>query len=74
MHPFQLKPASRLALINNFDWGVALGRLMDFVVGIFGRRNSGKSAAVPQYEGHAWCDSLERHLNADIVACRRTRL
>ena len=47
---------------------------MEFVVGIVGRRNSAKSAAVPQYEGHAWCDSLERHLNGDMVTCRRARL
>jgi hypothetical protein len=26
---------------------------------------------VPNYEGHAWCDSMEHQVIADIVTCRR---
>ena len=28
----------------------------------------------PDYEGYAWCDSLEGQLNNDIAICRRARL
>jgi hypothetical protein len=73
MHPFQLKPVSRLALATDFAGGAALGRLMASVVGMLGRRNNARSTTVPQYEGHAWCDSLEQQVNSDVVNCRRPR-
>ena len=76
MHSFQVKPVSRLALANHspIDGGAAFARLMAFVARILGRRDGAKSVAVPQYEGHAWCDSLEHRVNSDMMTCRRARL
>jgi hypothetical protein len=78
MHPVQVQPLSRIALANNFrtDQATIFGRLMAFVGAVLGlrRRTRAKHDAVPHYEGHAWCDSLECQVNSDIATCRRARL
>jgi hypothetical protein len=74
MQAFQLQPDSQLALANNLGAGRAaiFGRLIAFVATAL--RLGRCSGAVPHYEGHAWCDSLEGHVNGDIAMCRRARL
>jgi len=78
MQANQVQQNSQLALANNFgaDRAAIFGRLMMLVTTTLrlGRRSGAKHYAVPHYEGHAWCDSLEAHVNGDIAACRRPRL
>jgi len=77
MQPIQVQQNGQLALANDFggDRATIFGRLMRFVASTLGMdRPRGAQHAVPQYEGHAWCDSLESHVNGDTAACRRPRL
>ena len=78
MHPLQAQPASRLALASNFRTNRApiFGRFIAFVAAVLGlrRHTRAKHDAVPHYDGHAWCDSLECQVNSDIATCRRARL
>ena len=63
-----------LASASGFDPTAALGRLRMLVAAVLGRRAQAGHDAVPHYEGHAWCDSLEQQVNGDVVGCRRARL
>lgn len=78
MQSLQVQQTGQLALVNGFggDRATILGRLMRFVASALrmGRRSGVRLDAVPHYEGHAWCDSLEAHVNGDIAACRRAGL
>jgi hypothetical protein len=76
MHAFQVQPVSRLAPANRsaIARALAVGRLRAFVAALLGRSTGAKQDAVPHYEGHGWCDSLERQVNGDIATCRRARL
>ena len=75
MHAFQVQRVSRLAVANRsaIARALPLGRLRAFVAALLGRTGA-KQDAVPHYEGHGWCDSLERQVNGDIATCRRARL
>lgn len=70
MHPIQTQPVSRLALATNSG----IGRVLAFLAAMLGRGTRGKRDVTPDYEGYAWCDSLESQLNNDIAVCRRARL
>jgi hypothetical protein len=77
MQAFQVESVSRFALVNRsrIDRAAALGRLATaLVAAIVSRCTRGRHDAIPHYEGHAWCDSLERQLNSDTTTCRRARL
>jgi hypothetical protein len=73
MRTVQVQTPSRLALASVFaiDQSAPFRRLGQLVVALLGRRARGNHDAVPHYEGHAWCDSLEQQVNGDAVNCRR---
>jgi hypothetical protein len=75
MRTVQIQTVSRLALASalGIDQTVAFRRLGRLVAAMLGRRPRGDRNAVPHYEGHAWCDSLEQQVNGDVMGCRRPR-
>ena len=75
MRTVQIQTLSRLSLANALGIGpaVGFGRLGQLVAAILGRQARGNRDAVPHYEGHAWCDSLEQQVNRDVANCRRPR-
>lgn len=72
MRMVQVQTVSRLPLANapGIPLAAAFGWLGRLVATMRGRRTPD---AVPHYEGHAWCDSLEQQVNGDVMGCRRPR-
>jgi hypothetical protein len=75
MRTAQVQTVSRLALADAFraDRAATFRRLSRFIAAILGRGARANRDAVPHYEGHAWCDSLEQQVNGDVANCRRPR-
>ena len=70
MHPIQAQPVSRLAPVTHSG----TGRILAYLAALLGLDTGVKQDVTPDYEGYAWCDSLENQLNNDIAICRRARL
>jgi hypothetical protein len=75
MHALQIRKVIGLGLDRHCGiiWAAVLGRLGAFDIAMLRHSAQAKPDAVPNYEGHAWCDSLERQVNSDIATCRRAR-
>ena len=75
MQAFQIQKVIGLDLeqFSGIVRAAVLGRLGAFDIAMLGLRTRTKQDTVPNYEGHAWCDSLERQVNDDIATCRRAR-
>jgi hypothetical protein len=71
MRTIQVQTVSRLGSAFAIDQAAVFGLLGRWIAALLGRRARGNREAVPHYEGHAWCDSLEQQVNGDAVNCRR---
>lgn len=68
MHPIQARPVSRLVLATHS----AIGGLQALLAAMLGR-GTRTQHTTSDYEGYAWCDSMESQLNNDIAIYRRAR-
>jgi hypothetical protein len=66
--------ALRCRPVSRFHLAAAVAGLKQLLAILIESRLRSNRAAVRGDEGHAWCDSLERHLNDDAGAYRRPHL
>lgn len=73
MHLLQTQTADHLRFPSSPIGSAPLfGRMARFFRTILRLRKVAQTHVVPGYEGYGWCDSSERQLNFDLVACRRS--
>ena len=71
MRTVQVQTLNRPGSAFAIDQAPVFGHLARWFATMLGRRARANRDAVPHYEGHAWCDSLEQQVNGDAVNCRR---
>ena len=73
MHPFQSHPLNSSPVANGFGigWATPIGGLTSLFAAVLRRRSRARDGVLPIYEGHAWCDSIERQLITDGMTGRR---